>query len=52
MGYVVQVGWAPQKAPFSVDLRYTAVRFAPSNFVGSKSDFSGNVTGIYGSFYF
>lgn len=52
MGYVVQVGWAPQQSPFSIDLRYTAVRFAPSNFVGSKSDFNGNVTGIYGSFYF
>ena len=52
MGYVAQIGWAPYKGKYSVDLRYTTVKFVPSNFVGTKSDFSGSVAGLYASFYF
>lgn len=54
MGYVAQIGWAPVKSFFSIDLRYTAVKFIPENFVGinGKREFNGTVAGIYGSFYF
>jgi len=52
MGYVAQIGCAPAKSSYSVDFRYTMVKFVPSNFVGAKSDFSGSVAGLYASFYF
>lgn len=52
MGYVAQIGWAPRTGSFSIDLRYTSVKFVPSNFVGTKNEFNGNSVGVYGSFYF
>ena len=52
VGYVAQIGWAPRGSPFSIDLRHTSVKLVPSNFVGTKNEFSGSVTGLYLSFYF
>lgn len=52
MGYVAQIGWAPRTGIYSIDLRHTSVNFTPDNFVGSKNEFSGSVTGLYASLYF
>lgn len=48
---VVQVGWAPEKSPFSIDLRYTLAKFKPSG-VANASDINGNVVGLYMSYFF
>lgn len=51
LGTVVQVGWAPADLPFSIDLRYTAIKYRQSN-ASNAQEKSGNVLGIYSSFYF
>ncbi len=51
MGTVFQIGYAPAGAIYSVDFRYTAVKFRQSN-VGNAQDINGNVAGIYASLYF
>jgi len=51
VGSVVQVGWAPEKLPFSIDLRYTTVNFKQSGVTNAKS-INGNVTGLYMSYFF
>lgn len=52
MGYVAQIGWAPAKSSYSVDLRYTTVKFVPGYANPVKSEYSGSVAGLYASFYF
>lgn len=52
MGYVAQIGWAPAKASYSVDLRYTTVKFVPGYANPAKSEYSGSVAGLYASFFF
>jgi hypothetical protein len=51
VGSVVQIGWAPEKLPFSIDLRHTTVNFKQSGVTNAKS-INGNVTGLYMSFFF
>jgi hypothetical protein len=60
VGLVAQVGWAPVAQRYSVDLRYTSIKYQPSsanfngvNYSGSgapKSD--GSSIGLYGSVRF
>lgn len=54
---IFQIGWAPQDAIYSIDLRYTVAKFTPSNFTtssftGAKSEYSGNVIGLIGGISF
>jgi hypothetical protein len=52
MGTVAQIGWVPPGTPsFSIDLRYTSVKFKQKN-VANAQEISGNVAGLYASFYF
>jgi hypothetical protein len=60
LGYIAQVGWAPVGRSFSVDLRYTAIRYKAdsANFNGkivntaTVSKVNGDSIGIYGSYRF
>jgi hypothetical protein len=55
VGTIAQIGWAPAKSFFSIDLRYTTVKFqSPANYaaLGLKKEYSGNVAGLYMSFFF
>ncbi len=56
-GLVVQVGWAPRNSIYSIDLRYTAMKYTPSNFgagsfSGAKDEYSASVFGLYASLFF
>ena len=51
IAYVAQIGWAPEKSPFSIDLRYTMVKFKQSG-VANAQDINGNVVGLYMSYFF
>ncbi len=51
LGNVVQVGWAPQGKRYSVDLRYTSIKYKQSNTPNPKN-ISGNSVGVSTSFYF
>lgn len=51
LGYIAQIGWAPEKSPFSIDLRYTVATFKPSGVANAK-DINGNVVGLYMSYFF
>lgn len=51
LGTIAQIGWAPKDMPFSIDLRYTAIKYKQSN-VANAQDISGNVVGLYAGFYF
>jgi hypothetical protein len=51
LGTIAQIGWAPVNMPFSIDLRYTAIKYRQSN-VGNAEEKNGNVLGIYSSFFF
>jgi len=51
IGTVIQIGWAPEKAPYSIDLRYTMVKFKQSG-VANATDVNGNVVGLYMSYFF
>lgn len=52
LGFVAQIGWAPtdKPYPFSVDLRYTAIKYKENN-TGNTNNIGGNVVGIYMNFY-
>lgn len=50
-GTVAQIGWAPAKSSFSIDLRYTANKYKKSNLANAK-EISGNVIGLYTNFFF
>jgi hypothetical protein len=60
LGYIAQVGWAPTGRNFSVDLRYTAIRYKEdsANFngriinVANASKVNGDSVGVYGSYRF
>lgn len=68
VGGVIQIGWAPRSinlfsfwnsrpTTFTIDLRYSAAKFVASNFTtasftGAKTEYQGNVTGIYLGIYF
>lgn len=51
LGTVVQVGWAPAGSIYSIDLRYTAIKYK-QNSPASTVEKNGNVAGIYMSLYF
>jgi hypothetical protein len=51
LGMIAQIGWAPEKAPFSIDLRYTAAKYKRSN-VTNATEINGNVAGLYMSYFF
>ena len=51
LAYVAQIGWAPEKSPFSIDLRYTIAKFKASGVANAK-DINGNVVGLYMSYFF
>ncbi|HUX91245.1 MAG TPA: hypothetical protein VMV48_11225 [Gallionellaceae bacterium] len=51
LGTIALIGWAPMHIPFSIDLRYTSIRYKQSN-VSNPQENSGNVLGIYSSVYF
>lgn len=51
LGTIAQIGWAPVNMPFSIDLRYTAIKYRQSN-VGNAEGKNGNVLGVYSSFFF
>ena len=51
MGIVAQIGWAPVKSPFSIDLRYTGITYKQSNISNAK-DTNANAIGVYASFFF
>jgi hypothetical protein len=48
---VVQIGWAPEKLPFSIDLRYTMAKLKQSGVANAK-DINGNTAGLYMSYFF
>jgi hypothetical protein len=50
-GTVAQIGWAPLNMPFSIDLRYTAIKYRQSN-INNAQEASGAAFGIYSSYYF
>ena len=51
IGLIAQIGWAPVKEHFSVDLRYTSIKFQGDNVQG-PANVDGNVFGIYTSYRF
>lgn len=51
IGAIAQIGWAPEKSPFSFDLRYTMASFKASGVANAK-DINGNVVGLYMSYFF
>ena len=51
LGTIAQIGWAPKDMPFSIDLRYTAIKYKQSN-IANAQDIGGNVVGMYASFFF
>lgn len=51
LGLVAQIGWAPMKEHYSVDLRYTSIKFQGNNVVG-PANVDGSVAGIFTSFRF
>ena len=51
IGLIAQIGWAPVKEHFSVDLRYTSIKFQGDNVQG-PANVDGNVSGIYTSYRF
>jgi len=51
LGTVAQIGWAPEKLPISIDLRYTAIKYKQSTIANPKN-VSGNSVGMSMSFFF
>lgn len=51
LGAVAQIGWAPEKSSFSIDLRYTVIKYKQSN-IANPVDISGNAVGLYLGYYF
>ncbi len=51
LGTIVQIGWAPRKAPFSIDVRYTAISYKLANVANPRS-ISGNSVGLNLSAFF
>lgn len=51
IGFIAQVGWAPVREHFSLDLRYTSVKFQLSD-VPDAPMVDGSVVGLYASYRF
>ena len=51
LGVIAQFGWSPAKEPYSIDLRYTAVKYQPSS-TSNTTTVKGNVVGLYASYKF
>ena len=51
IGFIAQIGWAPVKGHYSIDLRYTSIKFQPSDVQGAPA-VDGSVAGIYASYRF
>lgn len=51
LGFIAQIGWAPVREHFSLDLRYTSIKFQGNGVIG-PANADGSVTGIYTSFRF
>jgi len=51
LGGIAQIGWAPAKMPFSVDLRYTSIKYKQSN-VSNAREIGGNAFGLYAGYFF
>lgn len=51
IGLIAQIGWAPVKGHYSIDLRYTSIKFQPSDVQGTPT-VDGSVAGIYASYRF
>lgn len=45
------IGWALNKSPFSIDLRYTMANLKAIGVTNAK-DINGNVVGLYMSYFF
>ena len=48
-GLIVQVGWAPKSANYSLDLRYTSIKYTRSGFSGNLE---GSTAGVFGTVRF
>ncbi len=51
LGFILQFSWAPVKAGYSVDLRYTSIKFQPSD-AASAPAVNGSVAGMYANYRF
>lgn len=51
IGFIAQVGWAPVREHYSVDLRYTSIKFQLSG-VQDAPMVDGSVAGLYASYRF
>lgn len=51
IGLVAQIGWAPAREHYSIDLRYTAIKFQLSD-VQNAPVVDGSVGGIYLNYYY
>lgn len=51
IGLLAQIGWAPLREHYSIDLRYTAIKFQLSDVEGAPT-VDGSVAGIYTSYRF
>lgn len=51
IGFIAQIGWAPVKEHYSVDLRYTSIKFQSSDVPGAPT-VDGSVAGLYTSYRF
>ncbi|MFA6902260.1 MAG: hypothetical protein WC236_04160 [Gallionellaceae bacterium] len=52
IGYVAQIGWSPRTGSYSIDLRYTAIKYLPNYANPAKAEYNGNSVGLGASFYF
>jgi outer membrane biosynthesis protein TonB len=51
IGIVAQIGWAPVNEHYSIDLRYTSIKFQSSDVPGASA-VDGSVAGLYTSYQF
>jgi outer membrane biosynthesis protein TonB len=51
IGYIAQIGWAPVREHYSIDLRYTSIKFQLSG-VQDAPMVNGSVIGLYTSYRF
>lgn len=51
IGYIAQISWAPVRDNYSIDLRYTSIKFQPAD-TPSAPLINGNVVGLCMNYYF
>jgi hypothetical protein len=51
IGLIAQIGWMPSKEHYSIDMRYTAIKFQVSGAPGTPL-IDGNVGGLYLNYYY